>query len=295
MLLQNFILAFNGGTGGLGNAAVIQNLELVITILIASISGTIMPIAGAYNGEGNRCGTHMVRRFSLVFGYLILIPIFVVLIIFPNSFILIFVDDNEYMLNTLPSAVRISMVAFLFSMFSQIQQSYYASIGKEKVYMIAGIIQTVCQILSLIVLPVITPQNATWYALLVGTLASSIYIVVFNRGFEGVFRFIRGNVLYMTGDRYDLTALIDRIKAETKMILSKEEVDTLNRELLVPLYESFPKDTKTLGSFTILDIPDCAKTAIFHFDSNKKLKSDRSIEVITDEFCMMRRKKIRLS
>lgn len=227
MLIRNYNLVFEGGTDGLGNAAVVQNLELVITILIAGIAETVMPIAAAYDGEKNRCGTHMVRRSAIVLGYMVLLPVATVLMLFPNSFIRLFVEDNVYMFETLPTAVRISMAAFLFSMFAQIQQSYYSSVEEERTATIAGIIQMVFQILSLIVLPAFTPRNAAWFSLFIGALMASVYVILFKNGLEGVLRFSRGDTIYMTG------AVIDTSK--TAMNAAQPAMDAV-RAKDAPLY-----------------------------------------------------------
>ncbi|MBQ9605713.1 MAG: hypothetical protein IJV16_00860 [Lachnospiraceae bacterium] len=317
-LIQNFILVSQGGTGGLGDAAVIENLELIILILIVGTSETVMPIAAAYTGERNRCGAHMVRRSAIVFGYLVLLPVFVILILFPNCFIRLFVEDNAYMLRTLPDAVRISMVAFLFSLFSQIQQRYYSSIGEEKTAMRAGIIQTVFQILALVIMPVLAPRNAVWLSLLVGTLAASVYFVVFHNGLKGVFRFFRGDTIYMTGaapgkagtmigrDRGEATmdtvrqagvpfcrtVPFERILTETQSILSAEERETLTDKLLTPFVKSLTSGIDVTVSLTILALEDGKKTAILHYNVKKGQKENTEGE---SEFCMMKRRMVTLN
>ncbi|MBO5552531.1 MAG: hypothetical protein J5966_11305, partial [Lachnospiraceae bacterium] len=54
ILQSNYILKTRLGTEGIANAAVIENLQLVITIIMAGICDSLLPMFSSYYGEGNK-------------------------------------------------------------------------------------------------------------------------------------------------------------------------------------------------------------------------------------------------
>lgn len=296
IIIGNYILVFSGGTGGLGAAAVIEDLELVFYVLIAGTSESVMPLAAAYCGEKNQCGMRMVRRSAVIFGYLSIFPFFVLLMVFPDIFIRPFSVDDMYMIENLPIAIRITMVGFLFELFVETQQNYFSATDKEKASIVCGILQSVVQIGALLILPVFTPRNAPWIASLIGAMAASFYVIVFCQGLEGMFRAFRGDTIYMSGQMAqwnESARFIKTILEGTGEILSEKERMVLEMQMIEPFAQSIPKDGKALTSISILDRKSEGKTAILRYDIRKGMWEEKDTSDISD-FCMIKRRMITL-
>jgi Na+-driven multidrug efflux pump len=68
ILQSNFILRSNLGTEGVADAAVIENLILVITIVMGGICESLLPMFSSYYGEGNKdINRHIKRKAIIVF------------------------------------------------------------------------------------------------------------------------------------------------------------------------------------------------------------------------------------
>ncbi len=267
LLIQNFVLRETAGTMGISNSAVIENLQLVITIIIAGATDAIYPMAAAYCGEQHQSGVLMVKRMLTRLGFLMLFPAIIILCIFPQLMIMPYSIDDPLMLKTLPFAIRLISVGSLITFIDTLLIDYLSAIEEEKKANIALFIQSVIQITFTLLLDEHFGMDAPWYAIISGGIASLIYLCFFcNNLTEGLFKFHKKNLLVMTGG--DLTqTVIDNWKSITDDFLSDKELDMVDKKLFSPLLASIPAGVSPYSVFTVLKRDDGMLAVILRYES----------------------------
>ena len=76
------------GTSGLGNAAIVENIELIGTIFTAGVGEAVLPLFASYYGEENYGGLKLVKRSALVLGQIVMLPFVLFLFLRPECLIL---------------------------------------------------------------------------------------------------------------------------------------------------------------------------------------------------------------
>jgi len=292
----NLVLSSNVGTGGLGNATVIENLELIANIIIAGVSEAVMPLAASYHGESNDYGLRLVRRFALVTGGILLFPIIFSLLIYPQWFMIFFSVDDPVMRKILPTSIRIMALTQFFVLVNSIFVNYLSSVSEEKKANVSFVIQGIIQILLTLVLAKVTPENAPWYA----TLAANIAVIIYFFFACNLFRNQQTNpakqVLYITGG-YASAQVIKEWTDISKNYLTEKEQEIVYSKMLYP-FENALHQKKIRCSFIVLSSSN-EKSVILRYganhnlidgiddidDENEKLYG----EVICSEFIFVRR------
>ena len=277
LILTNATLKSGAGTEGLGNAVVIECLELVASILITGISEAMTPISAAYYGEGNRSGMLMVKRMGLTIGEAVMAPLVLLLLIRPQWFLLLFGIRSELMLRTLPASVRIMASAYLFRMYSKQMQNYLLATGEDRKADISVFIQYILQIPLTIVLSRWSDLNAPWIAMLLGSLGQTAYLLAFRGLRKGCLGWYPENLALITGGRA-VSSTFEAWKEEASGVLSPEQAGMLAEKLLNPFADMFsgpePEEKAPVCSFLILGEDDGAKTCILRYDSKEDFPAD---------------------
>ena len=269
LLIQNYVLREDAGTVGISNSAIIENLQLVMTIVIAGATDAVYPMAGAYNGEQNKSGMLMVKRMLTKFGFLTLLPLVIILCLFPQLIIMPFGIDDPVMLESLPFAIRLISVGSLLTLVYTMMIDYLSAIEEEGKATLALIIQSLFQIAFTLLLNPWFGMDAPWYATLVGGIAALIYLSFFcNHLPEGIFRFHRKNLLLLTGGNLD-RRLLEEHKKISGEILTEKELELVEKKLFQPLLCSIPEDAFPLSSFSILECKDATRAVILRYESKQ--------------------------
>jgi Na+-driven multidrug efflux pump len=269
LLIQNFVLRENAGTSGIGNSTIIEDLQLVITIVIAGATDAIYPMAAAYCGEQNKSGMLMVKRMLTRFGFFMLLPFTVLLCIFPQLMIMPYAVDDPLMLATLPYAIRIISVGSLMTLIYTLLIDYLSAIEEEGKANIALIIQAVVQAAFTLLLNPFFGMDAPWYATLIGSVAVLIYLWFFCDHLpKGIYGFCKENLLLLIGGDLD-GSLIESFKAKAGEILTGKELDMVEEKMFSPIMASVPVGHSPHSSFTILEREDGMHAAILRYESKK--------------------------
>lgn len=269
LVIQNFVLRENAGTQGVSNSAVIENLQLVMTIVIAGATDAILPMAAAYHGEQNESGMLMVKRMLTKIGFAMLVPLVIILCLFPQLMIMPFGIDDPVMLNSLPFAVRLISAGSLITLITMLLIDYLSAIEEEIKATLALFIQSGTQIVFTLLLNSRFGMNAPWYATLIGGIASLIYLCFFcNHLPEGIYKFHQKNLLLLTGGRLNREQ-IENWKPAVAGILSGSELDTVEEKLFLPLISSVPEGVSLRTSFSILKRDDDMRAAILRYESKE--------------------------
>lgn len=269
LVIQNFALRETTGTMGISNSAVIENLQLLITIVIAGATDAIYPMAAAYDGEQNESGRLMVKRMLTRYGLALLLPIVAALCLFPQLMIIPYDIHDPVMLRSLPLAIRIISLGSLINLISMLMIDYLSAVEEELKATLALIIQAIITIVFILLLNPFLGMDAPWYATVIGYIAALIYLCFFcNNPTEGFFRFHQKNLLLLTGGRFDKDH-VDDWKQAAEGILTGQELSMVEDNLLTPLMNSLPDGISLQTSFTILERDDGALAAILRYGSKK--------------------------
>ena len=269
LLIQNYVLREDAGTSGLGNSAVIENLMLVITIIIAGATDAIFPLASVYCGEQNRSGMLMVKRLLTKIGFLMLLPFVVILCVFPQLSILPYSIDNPVMLKSLPFAIRLVCISSLITLIDTLLIDYLSAIEEEGKANLAFIIQGLTQISLTLLLNRWFPMDAPWYAAMLASFVVLVYLCFFcNRLPRGIRRFHQENLLLLTGGKLS-SAQAESWKSDARGILTEAQMKLVDKKMLSPLLASVPDDASPDSTFTILEREDGRRAVILRYESKK--------------------------
>lgn len=269
LLIQNFVLIEGAGTTGLGNSAVIENLQLVITIIIAGATDAVYPMASAYCGEQNRSGMLMVKRMLGRIGMAMLLPIMIIVFIFPGIVIFPYSIDDPVMLQTLPMAVRIVCVSSLIGFINALLTDYLSAVDQEKKASMALVVQYLVQFPVTFLLSRMNPMDAPWYAFMAGNVAVLVFLCFFcdhlPRGIGG---FYKENLICLSGGRLSADYL-EQLPDEMEGILTPEQSELLESELIRPLITAIPEGKNHECSIAVLRREDDRVAVILRYESRK--------------------------
>lgn len=282
MLVQNFVLRESAGTMGLGNSAIIENLQLIVSIVIAGTTDTIMTLASAYFGEQNRCGQGLVKRSLFRTGYIMLTPIALVLLIFPQIAMLPYSITDPLMLRTLPRAIRLITIAMLLNFLTTLLMDYLAAVEEEKKANIVSILHSLVSIPATLLLEKVIPYDAPWIALIISELVTMIYLFFFcNNLGRGLIREYPENVLLLDGGRLGEQST-QKWMSETETILSPQEQEMVQEKMFSPLLAAIPGGAAPESTFTVLVRDDNSRAVILRYKSKKDYIGDEP-EIEDDE------------
>ena len=271
MIVQNLVLSHESGTSGLGNSAVVDNLVLFLTIFTASASEPVMPLVSSYFGEGNHCGTLLVKRSIYHLGLRILVPIVVLLVVFPQLFIAIFSVQDPIMLETLPFAIRIVCINALFTFTNDSMVNYLSATERERIANISYAIQITVNIAATLGLAKPLGMDAPWYGAMIANVCACAFLLVAGRLFKGFVKEYPENALVLTGGQTD-AAQIEVWHKDTAKVLTSEQADAVWNKIIEPFLASDANTPDQLCSYSIIQRDNGDKAAILRYGGHTSLK-----------------------
>ncbi len=282
MIVQNVVLEGESGTSGLGNSAVVDNLVLFLTIFTASASEPVMPLASSYFGEGNKCGLLLVKRKMYHVGLCMLVPIVLLIMIFPQLFMALFSVKDPVMLNTLPFAIRLVCFNSLLTFTNDSLVNYLAATEREHLANISYGIQIVLNIGTTLLLAKSIPMDAPWYGALAANACSCMFLLFAGKLIRGFMKRYPENVLMLTGSDPHESNLAEW-KEEALGVLTQEQVDTVWDKLVRSYEQAFSSEDAPLCSFTVLQRENGDKAAILRYAQKTKLFAAETAEEADEE------------
>ena len=283
MLVQNLVLAHEIGTSGLGNSAVIDNLVLFLTIFTASASEPVMPLASSYFGEENKCGTLLVKRLMYRTGLMILGPIVLIIVVFPQLFMALFAVNDPVMLETLPFAIRIVCFNALLTFTNDSLVNYLSATEREPLANISYGIQIVVNIGSTLLLARVVPMNAPWYGAMLSAACSCTFLLLVGRLTRGFIKMYPENVLVLAGGHAE-PEQVEQWESQAAEALDSEQASIVHNKLIAPFLEAIANDQKPpLSTLTILQRENGDKAAIVRYAEKTKLFAAEHAEEADEE------------
>ena len=283
LIVQNYVLRDDGGTSGLANSTIIENLMIVFTIVIAGSSDAIFPMASAYHGEQNKSGMLMVKRSLTKTGfYMLVIPV-LILCVFPQLMILPYKVDDPVMLESLPFAIRLVSINQLLVFLDTILIDYLSATEKEKKANRAFIIQFLFQVPLTMILNIWSNMNSAWYASIIAQVAVLIYLGFFCDDLpRGMRSFHRENLLMLKGGSIT-PAFVTGIEEEAEKSIGRRRFDTLKQKMLLPVMQVLSEESAPSGTFSLLKRDDNRVAAVLHYEAKKDLLEDLPEIELDDE------------
>ncbi|MBR3314940.1 MAG: hypothetical protein IKG18_12470 [Atopobiaceae bacterium] len=271
MIVQNLVLSDESGTSGLGNSAVVDNLVLFLTIFTASASEPVMPLASSYFGEGNHCGTLLVKRSMYQLGIRLLAPIILILVAFPQLFIALFSVQDPVMLDTLPFAIRIVCINALFTFTNDSMVNYLSATERERLANISYAIQITVNVTATLGLAGVAGMDAPWYGAMLANLCSCTFLLVAGRLARGFIKEYPENALVLTGGHTD-AAQIEAWHADTAKVLGQAHTATVWEKVIEPFLASDANEPDQLCSYSIIRRDNGDAAAILRYGGHTSLR-----------------------
>lgn len=271
MIVQNLVLGKESGTSGLGNSAVVDNLVLFLTIFTASVSEPVMPLVSSYFGEGNHCGTLLVKRSLYHLGLRILAPIVVFLVLFPQAFIALFSVQDPIMLETLPIAIRIVCINSLFTFTNDSLVSFLAASDREPLANVSYGIQIVVNIVATLGLANSLGMDAPWYGAMAANLCSCMFLLVAGRLFKGFVKEYPENAVLLTGGHTD-AAQVQEWRTDTTKVLTQEQTDMVWKKVIEPFLASDDNKPDQICSYSVIRRDSGDMVAILRYGERMTLR-----------------------
>lgn len=270
MIVQNLVLSDESGTSGLGNSAVIDNLVLFLTIFTASASEPVMALASSYFGEGNKCGMLLVKRDMYRLGLIMLAPIILILVLFPQLFMAIFAVKDPVMLESLPFAIRIVCLSALLTFTNDLLVSYLSATERESLANVSYGIQIVVSIGATLLLAKVVPMDAPWYGSIIAYGCACVFLLAVGRLTRGFVRMYPENVVLLTGGKPEPDQ-IAQWQARAAEVLDQEQMESVEDKLFASFEDTVAQERPHMCSFTVLERDNGDKAAILRFDHKVSL------------------------
>lgn len=271
------------GTSGLGNAAIVENIELIGTIFTAGVGEAVLPLFASYYGEENYGGLKLVKRSALVLGQIVMLPLVLFLFLRPECLITLFSIEDPLMIKTLPSAIRITVITLYIIMTNSILTSCLQSTGEEKKASFSVILLAVVQITFTVLLSGIYPENAPWLAALIGNLCVFAYFVIFCKQFSNMGLHSADNICMITSG-YSVKEEIEGFFNAAREFIAEKDAGLLWSSLFEPFLSAVRDGRKLPCSFLVLEKDNGGHSVILRYDSPKSIiENDSMVEADAED------------
>ncbi len=269
-LIINRLLSSYMGTSGLGNAAIVENIELIGTIFTSGVGEAVLPLFASYYGEENRGGLKMVKRSALILGQIVMLPFVLFLFLRPDLIITLFSVNDPLMIRTLPSAIRFTVLTLYIIMTNSILTSCLQSTDEEKKASFSVVLLAVVQIIFTVLLSFIYPENAPWLAALIGNLCVLSYFVLFCRQFSDMGLHSPDNICMITSG-YSVKEEIEGFYKAAKQFISEKDAELLWSSLFEPFLAAILDGRKLPCSFLVLEKENGGHSVILRYDAPESI------------------------
>lgn len=286
VIIQSFqannILESALGTSGLGNVAIIYNVQIMAATIILAVTGASVPMFATYHGEGNTDGIRIIKRISLKFGILVFLPFMIILVVSPQLITRIFMTEDPVMTATLPSAIRITATGKIFMLINMIFCAHLQSVDREMDAFTANVLQGVIQVVAAFLLAVVMPENAPWLSMLLSYVIAYLYLVFCCRELKGIMSDEMEGICFIRGGRAD-EASISGWYEEARIFLTEEEAGMVREKMIKPFVGCLSGDAEADGTLFILKRDNGDKSVILRYDPKREIMDDSSAGIVSGE------------
>lgn len=176
------IFAFNAtmfkliGPLGLSAYSIVANINLICVAIFTGIGQAVQPIISVNYGAKNIKRINTSLKLALITSAIFGVIFYIIGMVMPRAIVLIFNKDNIELMNITVRGIKIYFTAFLIMGLNIIMVSYYQSIEKSKISIIASLSRGIVFILAgLLILPKLLSIDGAWITV---TFAEAITLVL---------------------------------------------------------------------------------------------------------------------
>lgn len=165
MMLLNVSLGIYGGTPAVTSMGAINSLYTLFIMPIMGIQGGLQPIIGYNYGAKEYDRVKEALKKALYIGVAFSTSVFLLLQVFPHSFISLFLDQDSATLPIAVKGLRIFVVMLPLLPFNLFGVAYFQAIASSRIALTLGAMRQVIYLIPLLlILPAFSRLNGVWMA-----------------------------------------------------------------------------------------------------------------------------------
>ncbi|MBW9172025.1 MATE family efflux transporter [Clostridium estertheticum] len=181
-ILYNKGLYTYGGNLAIAAMGILNSISMLIFMPIVGISQGIQPIIGYNYGAKLYDRVFKILKLAIIFGTCIAVIGFIVVQLFANQLITIFVGNNPELIKLGAHGLRIDLIVLPILGFQILGASYFQAINEAKTSMILSVLRQVIVLIPIIlILPLFLKLDGLWFsqpcADLIATALTAFFLV----------------------------------------------------------------------------------------------------------------------
>ncbi|MBX4260010.1 MATE family efflux transporter [Clostridium estertheticum] len=181
-ILYNKGLYTYGGNLAIAAMGILNSISMLIFMPIVGISQGIQPIIGYNYGAKLYDRVFKILKLAIIFGTCIAVIGFIVVQLFANQLITIFVGNNPELIKLGAHGLRIDLMVLPILGFQILGASYFQAINEAKTSMILSVLRQVIVLIPIIlILPLFLKLDGLWFsqpcADLIATALTAFFLV----------------------------------------------------------------------------------------------------------------------
>ncbi|MBX4263381.1 MATE family efflux transporter [Clostridium estertheticum] len=181
-ILYNRGLYTYGGNIAIAAMGILNSISMLIFMPIVGISQGIQPIIGYNYGAKLYDRVFKILKLAIIFGTCIAVIGFIVVQLFANQLITIFVGNNPELIKLGAHGLRIDLMVLPILGFQILGASYFQAINEAKTSMILSVLRQVIVLIPIIlILPLFLKLDGLWFsqpcADLIATALTAFFLV----------------------------------------------------------------------------------------------------------------------
>ncbi|MCB2360749.1 MATE family efflux transporter [Clostridium estertheticum] len=164
-ILYNRGLYTYGGNLAIAAMGILNSISMLIFMPIVGISQGIQPIIGYNYGAKLYDRVFKILKLAIIFGTCIAVIGFIVVQLFANQLITIFVGNNPELIKLGAHGLRIDLMVLPILGFQILGASYFQAINEAKTSMILSVLRQVIVLIPIIlILPLFLKLDGLWFS-----------------------------------------------------------------------------------------------------------------------------------
>ncbi|MBU3185912.1 MATE family efflux transporter [Clostridium estertheticum] len=181
-ILYNKGLNTYGGNLAIAAMGILNSISMLIFMPIVGISQGIQPIIGYNYGAKLYDRVFKILKLAIIFGTCIAVIGFIVVQLFANQLITIFVGNNPELIKLGAHGLRIDLMVLPILGFQILGASYFQAINEAKTSMVLSVLRQVIVLIPIIlILPLFLKLDGLWFsqpcADLIATSLTAFFLV----------------------------------------------------------------------------------------------------------------------
>ncbi|MBU3174692.1 MATE family efflux transporter [Clostridium estertheticum] len=181
-ILYNKGLYTYGGNLAIAAMGILNSISMLIFMPIVGISQGIQPIIGYNYGAKLYDRVFKILKLAIIFGTCIAVIGFIVVQLFANQLITIFVGNNPELIKLGAHGLRIDLMVLPILGFQILGASYFQAINEAKTSMVLSVLRQVIVLIPIIlILPLFLKLDGLWFsqpcADLIATSLTAFFLV----------------------------------------------------------------------------------------------------------------------